>query len=490
MIPNLLRKRAKLSGENVMMHLPNGESLRFKEVYKQTELVANVLRSAGIKEGDRVSVHLSNKPETVMILLALQSVKAIAHCVNTRLTPQEVIYQVQDCSSSLFISESMELMNEVSSISKVITVAQCFNGDNTAFISDEYDTSFNWDDTCSIMYTSGTTGKPKGVIQSYGNHYHSATASSIHLSINEHDCWYCAVPLFHVSGYSIMMRSLVTGCSFYLSEGFDQKELCALINREQVTIASVVTVMLLRFHDQWNQCNVPSTFKGFLVGGGPVPEWLLHELTEKEFNLFQTYGMTETCSQVVTLSPGKAATKIGSVGLPLLHTDIKLEGADESGIGEILVKGPTVTKGYWGLPEVTSKAYVDGWFKTGDMGYLDQEDYLYIKDRRSDLIISGGENIYPAEIESVLLSHANVEQVAVVGVNSNKWGQSPVACIVLSDKVLEMELLEVELIDLCREKLASYKHPVRFHFMSSLPMTSSMKIKRHELKTLLESEQS
>ncbi|QPC47316.1 o-succinylbenzoate--CoA ligase [Mangrovibacillus cuniculi] len=473
-----------------MMHLPRGDSLSFKEVDKKTEQVAKVLNGAGIKEGDRVSVHLSNKPETVIILLALQAVKAIAHCVNTRLSPEEIIYQVKDCSAALFISDSLELMNEVRSITKTLEVGHIFNSENHIFMSDNDQRSFEWDDTCSIMYTSGTTGKPKGVIQSYGNHYHSATASSIHLSIINQDCWYCAVPIFHVSGFSIIVRSLVTGCSFYLAETYNQEELCTLIQQEQVTIASVVTVMLLRFHEQWNLTTIPTTFKGFLVGGGPVPKWLLQELTEKGFNLFQTYGMTETCSQVVTLSPEKAATKIGSVGLPLLHTDIKIDKLDGSGVGEILVKGPTVTKGYWGLPEVTSNAFVNGWFKTGDIGYLDQDEFLYIKDRRSDLIISGGENIYPAEIESVLLAHPNVEQVAVIGVQSTEWGQSPSACIVLSDHVLDIRSVELDLIHLCHEKLASYKHPVHFHFMESLPMTSSMKIKRHELKALLESEQS
>jgi O-succinylbenzoic acid--CoA ligase len=221
-----------------------------------------------------------------------------------------------------------------------------------------------------------------------------------------------------------------------------------------------------------------------LAGGGPVPKSLLEECQTRQIPVYQTYGMTETSSQVVTLTPEHSMKKLGSAGKPLFSCQIKIvkDGkeclANEE--GEILVKGPNITKGYWKRAEATAEAIQDGWLHTGDQGYKDNDGFLFVLDRRSDLIISGGENVYPAEIEAILLSHPKIKDAGVVGVEDEKWGQTPYAFV-----VLYQELSKVELVEYCKERLAAYKVPKDFNIMKELPRNASNKLLRRELKDWL-----
>ena len=340
---------------------------------------------------------------------------------------------------------------------------------------------FYLNNVATIMYTSGTTGKPKGVLQTFGNHWWSAMGSVLNLGLTENDCWYCAVPIFHISGLSILMRNVIYGMKVVLVEKFDEVEANRNIIENGVTIMSVVTAMLNRMLNVLGDNSYPAHFRCFLLGGGPAPIHMLEHCKENGIPVFQSYGMTETSSQIVTLAPEYSLEKIGSAGKALFPSQLRIEvngkQAEANEAGEIVVFGPNVTKGYWNRPDATKEAIQAGWLHTGDIGYLDEDGFLYVLDRRSDLIISGGENVYPAEIESVLSSHPAVFEAGVRGIEDEKWGKVPIAFVVLTEEVTEQQLLAY-----CCNHLASYKIPREIVFCKELPRNGANKLLRRELK--------
>jgi O-succinylbenzoic acid--CoA ligase len=249
-----------------------------------------------------------------------------------------------------------------------------------------------------------------------------------------------------------------------------------------VTIVSVVGAMLQRMLAARGDKPYPPSLRCVLLGGGPAPPDLLEDCARRGAPVVQTYGLTEAASQVATLSPEDALRKLGSAGKPLLPTELRIEqegvvvGAGQ--VGEIVIRGPTVTPGYVDRPEATAHAIRDGWFHTGDLGYLDEEGYLYVLDRRDDLIISGGENVYPVEVEAALRAHPAVEDAGVVGVPDERWGQVPVAFVKLHDAAT---LTEPDLTAFCYTRLARYKVPAHIRFVESLPRNAAGKLLRRAL---------
>ncbi|MEH7525627.1 AMP-binding protein, partial [Bacillus sp. JJ1503] len=247
----------------------------------------------------------------------------------------------------------------------------------------------------------------------------------------------------------------------------------------------IVSTMLSRIEEELIDEHLPSEFRCMLLGGGPASKALLEKCKHKQIPVYQTYGMTETSSQIVTLSPEYSMSKLGSAGKVLFPSQLKIvrSDGDEAGpneAGEILVKGPNVTSGYLNKEDETEKKIVNGWLSTGDIGTLDQEGFLYVLDRRSDLIISGGENIYPAEIESVLVSHPSISDAGVIGVKDEEWGEVPIAFVV---KVIEVTAEEIR--EFCQQKLAKYKIPKKILFLDEIPRNASKKILRRELRKLM-----
>ena len=325
------------------------------------------------------------------------------------------------------------------------------------------------------MYTSGTTGRPKGVRQSLENHVMSATGSALNIGVQPNDCWLCNMPLFHISGFSILMRSVLYGMTVSLHSKFDAEKAVEEILTGTVTRMSIVAVSLERMITILEKKDLlfPSTFQSMIVGGGPVPLNYLERAIERNIPVLQSYGMTETSSQTTTLAAEDAIRKLGSAGKPLFFADVKIDG--EETIGEICIKGPHVTTGYVGNAS-SINPQVNGWLHTGDIGYLDEEGYLFVIDRRSDMIISGGENIYPAEIEQVLTKHSAVKEAGVTGRSDDTWGKVPVAFIVLKKAASTEELKEF-----VKDKLASYKQPVDYYIVEQLPRSASNKLLRREL---------
>jgi O-succinylbenzoic acid--CoA ligase len=334
----------------------------------------------------------------------------------------------------------------------------------------------------TIVYTSGTTGRPKGAMLTYGNHWWSAMGSALNLGLRDDDRWLAPLPLFHVGGLAILMRSVIYGIPALVHDGFDPTAVNRAIDEDGVTIVSVVSSMLRRMLDARAGRPYPPTLRHVLLGGGPTPLPLLEECRRRGVPVVQTYGLTETASQAATLPPEDALRKPGSAGKPLLPTELRIERDGRpvpiGEAGEIVVRGPTVTPGYADRPEETARALRGGWLYTGDIGRLDDDGYLYVLDRRSDLIISGGENVYPAEIEAVLAAHPAVAEAGVAGQDDARWGRVPVAFVALRPGAAATP---EELIAFCRERLARYKVPARVHVVDALPRNAAGKLLRHKL---------
>ena len=335
----------------------------------------------------------------------------------------------------------------------------------------------------AVIYTSGASGRPKGARLTYGNFWFSAVASALHLGHLATDVWLAALPLFHVGGLSILFRGAISGVPVILHPRFDPAATLAAID-DGATLVSLVPTMLSRLLETRGDTPWPATLRCILLGGAATPLSLVASCRARGLPVAPTYGLTEAASQVTTLVPEEVNAKPGSSGRPLPLTRLRIQAEVNPGeIGEIEISGPTVFAGYLHQSAGMNQAEREPWFSTGDMGYLDDDGYLFVVDRRGDLIVSGGENIYPAEIERVLLEHPLVRDAAVVGLPDEVWGSRPAAAIVWSG---DLARLTETLTEHCRQRLAPYKMPVRYVAVEHLPRTVSGKLLRHRVRDLFD----
>ncbi len=475
MIPNWLLQRAYLTPDRMALSFRD-EQWTFRQLSEEAARIARKLRWNGLNEGDRIALLGRSTPEMVFVIHGCLLAGLEIVMLNSRLSSKEISWQLNDCGASTILADD-EFLNRINEVS---TQKLTFSAIES---SDALHCTFTkiWDPsrTITIMYTSGTTGFPKGVRQTAGNHTSSALSSVLNLGLAENDIWLCTMPLFHISGFSILARSVIYGMGVRLYEKFDVESIVEEIQNGTVTRISVVATGLHRILDQFeeNRSVAHPSFQTMLAGGGPVPDDYLRRARSYRLPVLQTYGMTETSSQTATLSSEDALRKSGSAGKPLFFNQIKIRDVEQSGdFGEVLVMGPHVTPGYIGHAS-DRDPLEDGWLPTGDIGYIDEEGYLFIVDRRSDLIISGGENIYPAEIENVLISHPHVKEAGVCGVDHPEWGSVPAAFIVGEENLTVSDLERY-----CKQQLAGYKIPKMFYFVDELPRNASNKLLRRELK--------
>ncbi len=469
----------------------------FSELDQQATRLARQLAMIGIREGNRVALLAGNGLPYVATVHALTRLRAILVPLNTRLTIEELDWQIRNIHASHLLSDTFhekiatDIVQAIPELIQETLQTEPPGNDVVLKDSDEdlntpLHTLIDLSATQAIMYTSGTTGNPKGVIITYGMQWWNAIGSALNLGHHHDDCWLACLPLFHIGGLSILFRSVIYGISVILHEKFDTAAVNTAIHEDHVSIVSVVAVMLQRMlaalDGNGNQQYYPSTLRCVLLGGGPVSRPLLEDCVARAIPVVQTYGLTEACSQAVTLPPVDALRKLGSAGRPLPQVQLRIMNEDRSAApdkpGTIYLKGPSITPGYADRPAATAQAIRDGWLCTGDIGYLDDEGYLYILDRRSDLIISGGENVYPAEIESVLLTHPDVAEAGVCGQADAQWGQVPIAFVRLH---AGHSIGSQALLAHATQYLARYKIPRAIYIVNRLPRNSSGKLLRRKL---------
>ncbi|WP_051994402.1 o-succinylbenzoate--CoA ligase [Listeria rocourtiae] len=468
-LTNWLEKRVRLSPERTALVFQDRKET-FLDIYDAVCELAGKLASFGVRDGMSVALLGRNDRDTFLMIHALQQLGARTVLLNNRLTATEVLFQMQDARVEWCFYADV-FRDKVSDDISSVTFADVMEArvSEVSLVS-----HFAMERVASIMYTSGTTGQPKGVMQTFGNHWWSGTGSMLNLGLQTNDSWLCAVPIFHISGLSILMRSVIYGIPVYLEERFDATRVDQFLRSGEVTLISVVTTMAQRLLDVFTT-RYHSNFRCMLLGGGPASREMLEACFLNGIPLVQSFGMTETASQIVTLPPEEAFLKIGSAGKPLFPAEVRIGEQDE-----IMLKGPSIMLGYLHNKSATENAFdEDGWFRTGDVGYLDDNGFLFVLDRRSDLIISGGENIYPTEVEHVLLEYPEIKEVAVVAQPDAYWGDVPIAFIVANNMIDTADLFEF-----CQEKLAKYKVPRQFHFLEALPKTASQKIQRHRLREI------
>ncbi len=411
-----------------------GETLDYEALRVQAGSVAAALADAGVGIGDPVAIDL---PAGIPHAVALHG-SILAGAVVQSMPPRGRD-GVDVAPATTFLSESWV---------------------DSARGRDEAWPSFSRHPALPLtrVLSSGTSGDPKPVLLTAGNHLWSALGSALNLGVEREDRWLCCLPLNHVGGLTILLRSAIYGTGAVVHAGFDADGVAAAIEDGDAGVVSLVPTQLVRLLDADAPVDVPRLL---LIGGGPVPIDVLEEAIGRGATVVQTYGLTEACSQVCTLGPGEATERVGSAGRPLPGTDVTI--ADS----EILVRGPTVA------PAAIAD---DGWLHTGDLGRLDADGYLWVEGRRDDLIVSGGENVRPHRVEEALLSHPGVADVAVAGREDREWGQVVTAFVVAADDPDGDELIEH-----ARTRLEPHEVPKRIEFVPELPRTGSGKVLRRLL---------
>jgi o-succinylbenzoate---CoA ligase len=491
-----LRLRARASPFRPAL-VAGPEHWSFGELDRRVDRAARQLATLGVTAGTRVALVLRNGPPFVVLTHALARVGAVMAPMNIRLATAELAQRLADLHASLLIcDQALALMAEAAArdlpdLRLIVTDApeDVVQGARRRSLAVIPEANVAWGEHMSpsavqaIIQTSATSGTPKGVQLTFGNHWWSAIGSALNLGHHPRDRWLLSLPLYHVGGLAILWRSVIYGIPVVLHEAFDPAAVNRDIDCADITFISVVPTMLQRLFEERGPRPFPAALRCVLLGGGPAPRALLETCVRLRVPVAPTYGLTEAASQVATLAPEEVTRKPGSVGQPLFPGEVRivrdttLAGVGE--VGEIMVRGPTVMLGYADRPEETAQSLRGGWLHTGDLGYLDPDGYLYVVDRRDDLIISGGENVYPAEVETVLREHPAVEDAGVIGLPHAVWGQT-VAAVVQVRAGSGPSAEEIKAF--CRRRLAGYKIPSRIWFISDVPRSITGKLLRRKLR--------
>lgn len=497
LVPDWIASNAGRMPERTAIEVA-GERLTFRQLDEEVSRLARRLSGIGVRPGDRVAGLLHNGLVAALLPHATLRLGAIAALLNVRLAAPELDAQLGVLEPRLLLVDALtvEIAKSLKGVSPIGVDGESANtlGDPALHDHEEPEVSLhaahNAESVLAIVHTSGTTGLAKAAMLTVGNFLWSALSSSRNLSMIPDDRWLACMPLYHVGGLSIVTRAAIDGFTSVVHPGFNAATVNRSVDNDGVTMVSVVAAMLQRMLDEREDRRFPESLRCVLAGGGPVPTRLVERCELLGVPLLQTYGLTETASQVATLAPQDAFGRPGSVGRALWPSAIRIADASSEQLpagteGEIQVRGPIVMAGYYNNPRATAAKVVDGWLRTGDIGRMDEDGYLYVLDRRDDLIISGGENVYPAEVEGVLLLHDSVREVAVVGVTDQEWGERVVALVGFTDSPVAD--LRSALDAHCRAHLAGYKVPREYVFVSDpLPRTPSGKTRRDEVRVLAE----
>jgi|BEDMetMinimDraft_2_1075160.scaffolds.fasta_scaffold06406_1 fatty-acyl-CoA synthase len=475
-----------------------GRRITYGELEEQVARTASGLCASGVRKGDRVAALLPNGPEFLEILLACTRIGAIFVPINTRLAPAEVLFILQDSMPEMLVchEQFMPQVQAVQAKAPVRAMVQVGGTPASGTIpyeelgAGEIDAPVplpsDPNDPAVMMYTSGTTGRPKGALLTHANLLWNNIQVLAELSVGEDDINFNAAPLFHIGGLNVLTGPILyCGATNVLEDRFDPRRALELMEAEHVTCSFAVPAM-------WNAiAQVPdfdrydlSHVRFFLSGGAPCPLPLIEFFRGRGLPFQEGFGLTETAPVVAVLKQDDVVRKAGSIGKPALHVEVRIvddydREVRRGEIGELVVRGPNVMLGYWNQPEATAEAVRGGWFHTGDLARQDDEGYLFIVDRKKDMIITGGENVYPVEVEQVLVRHPRVQDVAVFGIPDAKWGERVVAAVVTRDG---QPLSTEEVQAFCSGKLARFKVPSQVHVLPELPRNATGKVLKTELR--------
>ena len=478
-----LAARARGSPERPALISPEA-TLSYRELERRAWRLAAKLRAIGIGHGSRVAMLHANHPLYVELIHALVLLEATLVPLNTRLTADELGGLLDHVRPDLLI-HAPEFAATLAELGVAQLPLRTLETPRIVALPEKPAPlrAPRPELEQAILFTSGTTGRAKGVRLTLANHAASARGSARRLATTSEDRWLACVPLYHIAGLAIVLRCALDGMCLVLHPRFDAARVAETLQRQAVTAVSLVPTMLEALLERAAGSELPGALRFVLLGGGPIPATLIQRALKAGIPLAPTYGLTEAASQVTTLAPHELAEHAGTVGRPLAGVDVRV--VDASGRpqrpdrpGEIQVRGAQVMSGYLDRPAASAEALRDGWLNTGDYGALDAQGYLTLLDRRGDLIVSGGENVYPAEVEGVLCGHPGVADAAVVGRPDPRWGHVVHAFIVAVGKPPAAE----ELAAHCRGKLAGFKVPREFHFVARLPRTPSGELRREALR--------
>ncbi|MEO1082463.1 MAG: long-chain fatty acid--CoA ligase [Pseudomonadota bacterium] len=475
---------------------PSGRQRTYAEMHQRVGYVAAWLKSLGVERGDRVGVLALNSTDTLDILFATWRIGAVHLALNYRLTASELDFIIGNAEPKVLIFDS-ELRATTGALT--VEVAHTVETTGTGAASPFEAAIANYppllemtelapDDQCMLMYSSGTTGLPKGVIITHGMMLWSQfNASSTHYCSKDMVSM-AVMPLFHIGGLQVFTcPALFNGGTAIILRTFDPELTLDAFSDPELGITHFLGVPAifnaLREHPRIEDADF-SSIKVMITGAESVPESLIHWWYERGVVLQEGYAMTENAASCVVLGRDDVPARIGSAGKPLRHTQIKVMKGDGTEAaagesGEIWCRGPVVTPGYWRRPDANKEAFVDGWLRTGDVGSIDVDGYVYIEDRLKDMYISAGENVYPAEIENALYQLQGIREVAVIGVPDERWGETGCAVVALHEGA---ELSAETLLAHCRDRLARFKHPSHVVFVDALPRNATGKVLKFKLR--------
>ena len=482
-----------------------GKSLTWLQVNQRVNALVHALRGKGLNKGDRIGILMQNRSQFWEIYWALGKAGMIAVPLSYRLTPGELEQLVNHAEITAMIAGE-ECFDQVEGLRQRTQLIQLFIGiGQVPGYMDDYEAllaaqpvSEPWSDTnendiFAIFYTSGTTGLPKGAMVSHINLEANCFNQFLADRSQKDDINLTTSPLYHMGAVFMGMTYTYLGCTNYIHQHFDPLEVLETVSRVKITVCLLIPTILnmLLNHPDFDRYDLNS-LRIVFYGGGPMPLAVLNRAIEKiGCGFTQGYGLTETLEATFLRSEDhvlngneKQRKRLLSAGQEAVGAEVRIIGDDgrdlgAGEVGEVLIKSRSVIHGYWKMPELNREVIEDGWFHTGDLGYLDEERYLFIVDRMKDMIISGGVNIYPKEIEEVFYAHPAVAEAAVIGVPDELWGESVKALVVLR---ANYQSTEAELIDYCKDRLAGYKKPKSVEFLEELPKNPSGKILKRVLR--------